>query len=132
MSLGADNVVCKNEFVDAMRERLNADGLPGSNVDLPDVNKNLAALGQAVFRIATVHAQTTSSAAQDAAFWTWIAGVAAWLTAVDAWQNGVTTAFTTWVPAPAAETALRTAVLAVPAPGAPPAPVPTSLAGRVV
>jgi hypothetical protein len=132
VSLGADNVICKNEFVEAMRQRLNADGLPGTNVDLPEVNKNLAALGQAIFRIATVHAQTTSGAAQDAAFWTWIAGVAAWLTAVDAWQNGVTAAFTAWAPATAPETALRTALLAVPAPGAPPAPAPTTLGGRVV
>ena len=131
MSLGPDNVICKDEFVEAMRQRLDADGLPGTNVDRPDVNKNLAALGQAIFRIATVHAQTTSSAAQDAAFWAWIAGVGVWLAAVDAWQNGVTAAFTAWVPATPAETALRTAVLAVPVPGVPPAPAPTTLTGRV-
>ena len=132
MSLGTDNVVCKDEFVAAMRQRLDADGLPGINVDRPDVNKNLAALGQAVFRIATVHAQTTSSAAHDVAFWQWITDVAAWLAAVDAWQNGVTAAFTAWTPATAPETALRTQLLAVPAPGAPPAAAPATLSGRVV
>jgi hypothetical protein len=132
VSLGPDNIVSKNEFVEAMRQRLDADGLPGTNVDRPDVNKNLAALGQAVFRIATVHAQTTSSAAQDAAYWQWITDVGAWLTALDTWQNGVTAAFTAWAPATAPETTLRTALLAVPAPGAPPLVAPATLSGRVI
>jgi hypothetical protein len=132
VSLGADNVVCKGEFVEAMRDRLDADGLPGSNVDEPGVNKNLGALGQAVFRIATVHAQTTSTAASDAAFWQWVSNVTAWLTAVDAWQNGVTAAFTAWTPTTAPEIALKTALSAVPVPGPPPAAAPAALGGRIV
>lgn len=132
MSLGTDNAVCKSEFVDAMRQRLNDDGLNGGNVDDPSVNKNFGALAEAVFRIATVHAQTTSSSAADAAFWQWVSDVAAWLGAVDAWQNGVTAAFTAWTPATAPEIALKTALLAVPAPGPAPVAAPAALGGRIV
>lgn len=129
--LGADHTLCKQEFVEAMRKRLNDDNLPGSNVDDPSVNKNLAALGQAVFRIATVHAQVTSNAGADAAYWQWVADVAAWLAALRAWQTGITAAFTAWVPGTPPDVALKTALLAVPAPGAPPAAAPATLTGRL-
>lgn len=132
MSLGPDNTVCKTEFVEAMRTRLNADGLPGSNVDEPSVNKNLAALGEAVFRIATVHAATASSAAADAAYWQWVAAVTAWLGQLRAWQTGVTAAFTAWTPTQPAEVALKTALLAVPVGGPPPPAAPATLSGRIV
>jgi hypothetical protein len=131
VSLGADNAVCKTEFVEAMRRRLDDDGLPGTNVDDPGVNKNLGALGQAVFRIATVQAQTRSNAASDAAFWQWVGAVTAWLTALDAWQNGVTAAFTAWAPTTAPELALKAALVAVPAPGLPPGVAPVTIVGRI-
>jgi hypothetical protein len=61
-----------------------------------------------------------------------VTAVTAWLTALDAWQNGVTAAFTAWTPATAPEVALRTALLAVPAPGVPPTAAPAALGGRVI
>ena len=62
MSLGADNAVCKKEFVEAMRAVLDQMTPPhGSNVDPPSqANDNLGALGTAVFNIATKDAQTWS------------------------------------------------------------------------
>ena len=114
MTLGADNAICKQEYVDAMRP------IAGGNVDLPQIQDNLGALGTAVFRVATVHATTISTAASDAAFWAWVAGIAAW-------RAGVITAVNAWTPTTPAEQALRTALLAIPAPPA----APTSQSGRI-
>jgi hypothetical protein len=131
MALGTDNTTCKTEFVEAMRARLVADDLPGENVDRDDVQKNLGALGQAVFRIATVHAQTNSNAVTDTTFWQWINQVNAWLSALSTWQQGVAQAFANWTPTQPAEQALKTQLVAVPNPGLPPASAPTSLSGRI-
>jgi hypothetical protein len=114
MTLGADNTICKKEYVDAMRP------IAGDNVDLPQIQDNLGALGTAVFRVATVHATTVSNAASDAAFWAWVGAIAAW-------QTGVVAAVTAWAPTAPAEQALRTALLAIPAPP----PAPTSQSGRI-
>ena len=132
MSLGSDNTVCANEFITAMRNRLNQLNPPqGANVDDPNVRPNLVALGQAVFEILTADAQIHSDAASDATFWVWIAAVNAWLGKLSTWQAGLTAAFSAYAPATAPEIGLRTAVLAVASPGAPPAGVPIELDGVV-
>lgn len=126
MSLGADNAVCKKEFVEAMRAVLDQMTPPhGSNVDPPSqANDNLGALGTAVFNIATKDAQTWSDQSADAAFWHWV-------TAVQKWIGDVANAFAAWSPAAAADQALKTAVLAAPLPGSPPGTAPTSLTGEI-
>jgi len=132
MALGSDNTVCAGEFVEAMRARLNMLNPPaGGNVDDPNVKPNLVALGQAVFQILTVDAQTFSNAASDAAFWAWIAAVNAWLGKLSAWQAGVTAAFNAWAPATAPDQTLKAALAAVAAPGAAPAAAPSQLTGVV-
>ena len=130
--LGPNPNVCTTQFVEAMRARLNTMDPPqGSNVDDPEIQKNFAALGEAVYQIATTLAATSSDAAEDAAFWDWVADVQAWLLKLSTWQAGVAQAFTTWAPATAPETSLRNLVRAVPAPGAPPATAPTRMKGRI-
>lgn len=132
MGLGPDNGICKTEFVEAMRARLIADDpKAGDNVDREDVQKNLGALGLAVYRIATVHAETNSDAATDAAFWQWVSDVNAWLSKLSTWQKGVAQAFAAWTPTLPAEQALKTALIAVSDPGSPPASAPTALKGEI-
>lgn len=132
MSLGPDNAVAATAFVEAMRARLVAqDPALGPNVDDPAVRPNLEALGEAVFRIATVHAETVADSASDAQFWAWVAGVQTWVTALAAWQTGVRAAFAAWTPTQPAEQALKTALLAVAVPPAPPAAAPTALRGTI-
>jgi hypothetical protein len=103
----------------------------GSNIDLLSVNQNRGALGQTVFRIATTHAETVSDATTDAVFWNWVMAVNAWLTAMGSWQVGLTAAFTAYAPVQPAELALKSAVLALPNPGPPPAAAPASQRGRI-
>jgi hypothetical protein len=124
--------IAKKEFIEAMRVRLEAkqSGL-GKNVDLPDVQDNLGALGQAVYRIATVFAETRSDATTDSAFWQWVGQVNDWLADLRAWQQGVADAFATWVPENSSEQQLKKAIQTVPDPGAPPALAPTKLMGKV-
>lgn len=132
MNLGPDKTICAKEFVDAMRARLDALNPPlGGNVDKPEVKPNLEALGQAVFRILTVDAETFSDVTADPSFWAWMAAVNTWLGKLSAWQSGVAAAFSAYAPVATPETNLRTALLAVPAPGAPPTVVPSSLTGVV-
>ncbi|MBV7328175.1 hypothetical protein KFU94_07920 [Chloroflexi bacterium TSY] len=132
MGLGNDNTISKTEFVDAMRVRLEAEqsGL-GANVDDPSVQENLGALGQAVFRIATVHAETFSDGGTDDAFWQWITDVNAWLSGLATWQQGVAQAFDDWAPTQPAEQALKDKLIAVPSPGSPPMQPPTNLRGKI-
>lgn len=132
MSLGPNNAIAATEFVEAMRARLIAqDPALGPNVDDPAVRPNLEALGQAVYRIATVHAETVSDAGSDAQFWAWVNGVQTWVTALAAWQTGVRAAFNAWTPTLPAEQALRAALLAVAVPPAPPGAAPTAQRGVV-
>ena len=132
MPLGSDNAVCKKEFVEAMRARLAIDDPAlAATVDKPGAQKNLGAMGQAVFKIATEHAQTMSEPATDAVFWAWIQAVNAWLTGAAKWQQDVRAAFNSFAPATPAEQSLRNAVLAATLPGNPPAP-PTALRGKIV
>jgi hypothetical protein len=118
MGLGSDHTTAATEFVEAMRP------IAKDNVDLKEVRRNLDALGLAVYRTLTVDAETVSDSASDAAFWQWVAAVQAWITAV-------TQAITTWTPSTPSEVALKTALTAVPGPGAPPASAPTSARGRI-
>ncbi len=132
MGLGPDHEIAKGEFVEAMRARLEAmqEGL-GENVDEPDVNANLGALGEAVYRIATVQANTSSSAIEDAQFWSWVNDVNAWLGMLSAWQVGMVQAFESWVPTDPQDQALKATIIALADPGLPPADGPTSLTGRI-
>jgi hypothetical protein len=132
MTLGADHTGCTTEFIEAMRARLVEDDPgAGANVDQEPIKKNFAALGLAVYRIATVRAETASDGAADAEFWAWVAGVQDWLGQLAAWQAGVVQAFTNWAPAEPAEVNLRTLVRAVPSPGPPPGAAPVRLRGRI-
>jgi hypothetical protein len=132
MPLGSDNTICAKEFVDAMRARLNTLSPPaGGNVDDPSVHANLAALGQSVFRILSVEAQTFSNASSDPAFWVWMAAVNTWLGKLSTWQAGVAAAFNAWAPATTPDQTLKAALVGVAAPGVPPAPAPSSLTGVV-
>lgn len=131
MGLGNDKTIAKNEFVSAMRARLESDqpGL-GANVDDPSVNANLGALGEAVYRIATVHAETRSDAAADSAFWQWVTDVDEWLHDLAAWRQGVTKAFADWTAAGAADQKLKADIAALNAPGSLPGP-PTFMKGKI-
>lgn len=132
MGLGPDNEMSKTEFIEAMRARLEAEetGL-GANVDEPSVQNNLGALGQAVYRIATIHAETHTDSLIDNDFWQWIEDVHSWLSALRTWQRGIDEAFNDWVPTTTAEQNLRTAIIDVSSPGPPPSLRPTSLRGRI-
>jgi hypothetical protein len=132
MSLGPNNETCKSELIEAMRARLKAeDPELEANVEREDVKKNLGALGLAIYRIATVRAETIANLSTDPDFWEWIAGVSAWLLELKSWQQGVVEAFANWTPTLPAEQDLKTALLAVPSPGVPPEQVPTALKGKI-
>lgn len=98
MALGADNTVCKQELVAAMRP------IAGKDVDRADVQANLGALGQALFRIVGEHAETSSNEDLDEDFWKWIGYVDAVLAT---WRQ----AFSDWAPTQPAEQALKNTLL---------------------
>lgn len=131
MGLGPNKEIAKQEFIAAMRARLEAQetGL-GANVDDPSVSANLGALGEAVYKIATVHAETRSDATADSAFWQWVGDVDNWLQDLATWQQGVTQAFADWAAAGAPNQGLKADIAALSGPGAPPSP-PTSLKGKI-
>lgn len=132
MSLGSNNAVSKSEFVEAMRNLLESKQ-PGSgaNVDKPDVNDNLGALGTAVFRIATVHAEVVADAGVDVEFFTWVNAVNTWLNDLRDWQQHLVTQFQHWAPVTVPEQNFRTGVLGITDPGEPPATPPSILTGRI-
>jgi hypothetical protein len=98
MGLGADNTICKQELLDAMRP------IAGENLARADVQANLGALGQALFRIVGEHAETSSDRQRDAVFWAWIEYVDAVLVT---WRQ----AFSDWAPTQPAEQALKNSLL---------------------
>jgi hypothetical protein len=116
MGLGSDNTVCKQELVDAMRP------IAGPDVDRVDVQANLGALGQALFRIVHERAETSSDAQADQLFWNWVLYVD---TVVATWRQ----AFTDWSPTQPAEQALKGGLLPATLPARPPRP--TALKGAV-
>ena len=131
MALGPDETICRQEYIETMRARMEADN-PGSgkNMDDPNVQKTFDTFAQVLYRVATVHAETQSDASTDTPYWSWVNGVNAWLSAMAAWQSGVHTAFSNWAPVGAADQALRNAVLALSDP--PPVPLPPSaIKGKV-
>lgn len=132
MSLGPNETICKQEYIAAMRARMEADQ-PGSgaNMDNPDVQKTFDSFGLALYRVMTVQAETKSNAAADAAFWAWIAQVNAWLGAMSVWQKGVAQAFSNWNAVTPQETALKTAITSIASPPAPPVSPPVSLKGKI-
>jgi hypothetical protein len=96
MPLGPDpDVTCGHEFAEAMRP------IAGANVDMQAIRNNLNALGLAVFRIATVNADTKSTSAEDGAFWTWIAEMQAWAEGMEQWRIEVGAGSTLTPPPPA-------------------------------
>jgi hypothetical protein len=132
--LGPTREICVEEFIEAVRAQLLADN-PGkpevaAKADHPAVQKNFAPFAEAVFRIATARARVRSSGEDDAAFWDWVAAIAAWADAMATWQQVLTAAFANWTPAGAAEQTLRAAVLAAPAPGDAPV-APAEIVGRI-
>jgi hypothetical protein len=137
--LGATNEACVSELIEAMRSRVIADAPDAAtgqalaqNLDKPEVQRNLAPIGDAVFRILTLNARPSADASTDAAFWQWVAAVHARLAAAEAWQQGVAAAFAAWTPVSAADVALKHAVSLLPAPAAAHPSSPSSLAGEVV
>jgi hypothetical protein len=127
MTLGTDqDAVCGPEFVHAMRP------IAGANVDIEAVRNNLHALGLAVYRIATVHAQTLSDEDADGGdFWGWIEDVQAWIEGIAGWQAGVKAAIDAWAPTTPAEQGVRAALRAVAAPPDAPDAAPTELRGVI-
>jgi hypothetical protein len=116
MSLGTDNTVCKQELVEAMRP------VAGGNLDRAEVQANLGALGQAIFRIVAERAETSSDNSKDAVFWAWIGYVD---TVLATWRQ----AFSSWTPTQPAEQALKANLLPGTLPSRPPRP--TALKGDV-
>lgn len=132
MGLGPDREISKNEFIEAMRDRLEAEepGL-GANVDKPSVQENLGALGQAVYRIITVHAETESNSSTDEDFWQWVADVNTWLSKLENWQKGVAQAFADWTPTNLNDQALKDAITTLPSPGSSPGLTSGILKGKI-
>jgi hypothetical protein len=131
MALGPDETVCRQEYIETMRARMEADS-PGSgkNMDDPDVQKTFNTFGQVLYRVATIHAETQSDETTDADYWKWVAAVSDWQSAMAVWQNGVRQAFSSWAPVTPGDQALRNAVLQLASPGPAPTP-PNGLKGRL-
>src|ERR1700754_2649318 len=111
MPLGDDSTeFCGPAFAEAMRP------IAGDNVDLEAVRNNLNALGEAVYQLATTHAEPYSDANLDAAFWAWAGTLQTCVAGLLAWQAGVTAAVTAWTPATPPEQGLKSALVAIPAP----------------
>ena len=80
MALTTNN--CRDAFKDTLR------ALPavGDNVDLPQVEPNIDALGDSVRLIIASLAEAVSDAAVDDAFWAWVSNLNAWMQSVRTWQ----------------------------------------------
>lgn len=132
MGLGSDKTTCATELREAMRARLDTlDPPAGANVDSDQVRPNFDALGEAVFRILTVDAETFSAAAQDSAFWQFIGNLRDEVEALRVFDAGLKTAFAAWDPlVPATGTALKTAISNLTVPGPTPT-APASLKGKL-
>ncbi|HEY3000941.1 MAG TPA: hypothetical protein VGJ44_01215 [Kribbellaceae bacterium] len=132
MSLGPDKTTCATELREAMRAQLDTlDPPAGKNVDKPEVKPNFDALGEGIWRILTVDAETISTATQDQTFWDFIGALRTEVEQLRAFDAGLKTAVAAWDPAvPASGTTLQAAIAALTVPSSTPA-APTSLNGKV-
>jgi hypothetical protein len=132
MALGPDKTTCATELREAMRAQLDTLDPPlGGNVDQPQVRPNFDALGDGVWRILTLDAETISTAAQDPVFWTFVATLRTEVEQLRGFDAGLKTAFAAWDPAlPASGVALKAAVAALGVPGSTPA-APTGVNGKI-
>jgi hypothetical protein len=132
MALGSDKAACAAELREAMRAQLDKlDPPAGSNVDNPAVSPNFDALGDGVFRILTVKAETFSERALDSAFWDYISGLQTEVEALRAFNTALLQAFIAWNPAvPATTTTFRNTVALLTVPSSTPA-APSSLKGKI-
>lgn len=141
MSLDGNAESSKAEFVAAMRSRLEQLTPPEVQetsleaIDDPegDVQKNLGALGLAVFTILTERAETISDSTTDEDFWAWIEAINAWLLNLSTWQQGIVNAVNNWTPVQPSEQAFKAALIALSNPGPPPQlpPEQRDLKGRI-
>ena len=132
MTLGPDKTTCATELREAMRSQLNTlDPPQGANVDNEKVKPNFDALGDGVWRILTLDAETFSTTTQDSVFWAFIAALRGEVEQLRAFDAGLKTAFAAWDPTvPASGTTLRGAIAALTVPTTTPA-APTTLIGKV-
>lgn len=139
MSLDGNAEISKQAFVKAMKERLETlDDQASKDIALQAINekkgevqKNLGALGQAVYSILTDHAETTSSLSNDSDFWQWIQLVNAWLKDLSTWQEGVEKSFRDWQPGSEEGKDLKNKLLKLNSPKQPPNSPPKSLRGKI-
>jgi hypothetical protein len=132
MGLGPDKEISKSEFIEAMRARLEAEQSGwGKNVDQPSVADNLGALGEAVFKILTIHAETISNSSKETIFWQWVSEINAWLSSVRKWQKGIAGAFQNWAPVSTEGKNLKNAINAISDPGDPPLNAPNRMKGKI-
>ncbi len=96
------NNICKNAFKEAMRP------ISGDNVDLPQVDQNFEALGNAVDNILTQQAETISHKNQDDSFWQWVEAVNQYLSDLSQWQQDVNQVIQQWQPTQVAEQNMKT------------------------
>ena len=135
--MALNRTVCKDAFVEAMRERLTPEGRDvASNVDREDIQKNLDALGHAVFDILTIDAEAISSTAPATLknFWVWINEVQAYLTALAAWQNALQTALDNFagIGIPTAIDLQNELTPPIPSPPPPPLEAPSEILGKII
>lgn len=132
MTLGPDKTTCATQLREAMRAQLDTMTPPqGDNVDKPQVRPNFDALGDGVWRILTLDAETISAATQDPTFWTFIATLRAEVEQLRAFDAGLQAAFAAWDPAlPSSGVTLKAAIAALSVTGSTPT-APTSLNGKL-
>lgn len=132
MTLGPDRTKCATQLSEAMRAELDKRNPPaGSNVELEEVKANFGALGDGVWRILTLDAETTSASAQDSTFWSFVSTLRGEVEALRAFDAGLKAAVALWDPAtPASGTALKAAIAALTVPPSTPA-APATLTGKI-
>ena len=88
-------------------------------------------LGEAVFRILTVRAETQSDSTTDEQFWQWLTEVSLWIGRLREWQKAVVQSFEDWPAATPPEVGLREALLGLEDPRDPPELIPQGLKGKI-
>jgi hypothetical protein len=138
--LGLTSDTCVSEVIEAMRKQILAEPDPedptsgqalAENLARPEVRRNLAPLGEAVYRILTEHARPVTDATTDPAFWSWVAETQARVVALGAWQRGVVQAFANWTPVAASDKQLKQAIAALAPPSESAPAAPSALGGEI-